>query len=400
MKRNVNKTKQNRNLLLVIVCLLLVLNVVLIRSAYTKQSLIKKEEITQEEPVKTGKKSSFDFVGVGDNLIHGAIWYHQKNAGQGYDFKDIYEYTNPYTQNADLAFINGETICAPGFELSHYPVFNGPVEILDAVNAAGFDWMALSSNHSMDMGYDGLVAEMNYLKENASSIVTTGSHATKEEAEQYIVKEVNGLKVGLLGYTYGLNGYSLPEDKPWLVDLIDKEKIKKDMEAISKISDVQLVSMHWGVEYDPTITEEQRDLADYLHALGAEAIIGHHPHVIGPVELLRSKDQETLVYYSLGNFLSAQDTSEGMVGGMANFTLNYDHDRKKASFTKAQFIPTITYFDPNFYTFKTTTIHEYTQDMADTHFMTANGLNISKEWVQQYVQEVVGSPERIEVVLN
>lgn len=244
--------------LVIIFSILLVINIGLFcyLYGYKENEPARTETIVKKTSNKTGS-SSFSFVGVGDNLIHAAIWYEQNSQGLPFDFTDIYEYTNPYTQNADLAFINGETICAPGYELSHYPVFNGPTEILDAVHSAGFDWMALSSNHSMDMSSDGLIAEINYLKENYPDILWTGSHDTKEDASNYRVKEINGIKVGLLGYTYGLNGYNLPEDKPWLIDLIDKDKIKQDMEEISKISDVQIVSMHWGQEYNTSITEEQ-----------------------------------------------------------------------------------------------------------------------------------------------
>ena len=387
--------------LVIIFSILLVINIGLFYYlyGYEENEPAKTETIVKKTSNKTGS-SSFSFVGVGDNLIHAAIWYEQNSQGLPFDFTDIYEYTNPYTQNADLAFINGETICAPGYELSHYPVFNGPTEILDAVHSAGFDWMALSSNHSMDMSSDGLIAEINYLKENYPDILWTGSHDTKEDASNYRVKEINGIKVGLLGYTYGLNGYNLPEDKPWLIDLIDKDKIKQDMEEISKISDVQIVSMHWGQEYNTSITEEQEQLANYLNELGVEVIIGHHPHVIEPAEIISTENQDTLVYYSLGNFLSAQDSAEGMVGGMASFTLNYDFDTQKTTFDDVKFIPTITYYDSSYYNFKTMTIHEYNDEFAASHCVTVNGIDISKAWVQNYVQSIMQNPKGIEIVLE
>lgn len=366
----------------------------------SKEDTKQEEKKKKKETVKEDTTSSFSFVGVGDNLIHGAIYYQQQLAGNGYDFNDVYTLTNGYTQNADLSFINGETICAPGYELSSYPVFNGPVEVLDAVNNAGFNWMALSSNHSMDMGSDGLISEIDYIKTNYPNIIITGSHASQEDSTNYRVVELNGIKVGLLGYTYGLNGYSLPEDMPWLVDLIDKDKIQQDMEAISAISDVQIVSMHWGTEYNTGVTDEQNDLANYLNELGAEVIIGTHPHVIEPVEIIHGSSQDTLVYYSLGNFLSAQDTNEGMVGGMASFTLNYDFTTKTTSFTDTKFIPTVTYLDPNFIEIKTTTISEYTDDMAANQYVTSLGYDVSKAWIQSYVQNVLGQPDGIEIVLN
>lgn len=214
-----------------------------------------------------------------------------------------------------------------------------------------------------------------------------------------LVKEINGIKVGFLGYTYGLNGFVLPEDKPWLVDLIDKKQMKKDMEALSKVSDVQMVSMHWGNEYQTYPSDEQEELAKYLNEIGAEVVIGSHPHVIEPAKIIKGKKQDTLVYYSLGNYTSAQDTDMTMVGGMASFTLNYDSNLKKTSFTNTKFIPLITWFDVGYNTWKTYSIEDYNDAIASTHNL-ASEYDLSKEWVQQFVQSVMQNPDGIEVVLE
>ena len=360
----------------------------------------KKKKTKDPDDKRTGS-SSFTFVGVGDDLIHGALWWRQELAGQGYNFDSYYELTNPYTQAADLAFINQETVCAGNIlPFSHYPSFNSPTEILDSVARAGFDWTAMSSNHTLDAGVDALLYHLQYMKDTYPEISVTGSHMTEEESHQYIVRDVNGIKVGLLGYTYGMNTGNNPEDMPWLVEIIDEDAIREDMEALSQISDVQIVSMHWGTEYDNGINEMQQKYAKLLNELGVEVIIGTHPHVIEPAEIYHGEDQDTLIYYSLGNFLSAQDTNYGMVGGMASFTLNYDFDTLETTFEDVKFIPTITYLDYQFYTFKTTTIHEYTDDYVPDHYVTTQGYDMSKEWVIQYVQDVMGNPEGIEIVLS
>ena len=362
-----------------------------------------KEGAVSNDKKETEQKgsSSFSFVGVGDNLIHQAIWYRQEEAGQEFNFDSYYELTNKYTQPADVAFINSETICAgEEFGLSHYPTFNGPTQILDAVNSAGFDWLALSSNHTLDKGAEAVIYELNWLKEKYPNIYVTGSHVSEKAANTCQVMNVNGIKVGILGYTYGLNGMQLPEDKPWLVDLIDKDKIQSDMEKLSKVSDIQMVSMHWGTEYSTDVNDEQKELAKLLNEWGAEVIIGTHPHVIETAEIIHGEKQDTLCYYSLGNFLSAQDTADRMIGGMASFTLDYDFDKKKTTFEDVKFIPTITYFNSSFTEFRTTTIHEYTDEMGATHSVTLSGDPCTKDYVVQYVKDVVGSPEGIEVVLS
>lgn len=366
-----------------------------------KQETVKQETETKIEPKEEKGSSSFTFAGVGDNLIHQAIFSQYEMGVTDYDFKEDYALMKPYIEAADLSFINQETICAgEEFGLSHYPQFNGPTQILDAVADTGFDWLAASSNHSLDKGSDALLAELNYLHENYPDISVTGAYRNEEESNQHIVREVNGIKVGLLGYTYGLNGIPLPEDMPWLVELIDEDQIQKDMEEISKISDVQIVSMHWGTEYHTEIEAEQQALAQKMNEWGVEVIIGTHPHVIKPAEIIQGEKQDTLCYYSLGNFLSAQDTNEGMVGGMASFTLQYDFDTQETSFKDVKFTPTVMYYDPAFTTFKVMTIHDYNDDYIPSHYVASLGYDMSKAWIQNYVKEIMGSPEGIEVVVE
>ena len=168
------------------------------------------------------------------------------------------------------------------------------------------------------------------------------------------------------------------------------------MEKLNKISDVQIVAMHWGTEYVTSVTDEQAYYAKVLNECGVDVIIGTHPHVIEPCEIYHGEKQDTLIYYSLGNFLSAQDTVAGMIGGMASFTLNYDFDTKEVSFKDVKFIPTVTYFNAKFTDIKTTTIHEYTDEMGSSH----GTVGTTKEAVVEYVKEVIGNPEGIEVVLE
>ena len=350
-------------------------------------------EVIVEEP------KSFTFIGVGDNLYHGALYYRQRMAGNGYNFDTYYDGTREYSENADLAYINMETICNGDehYELSSYPLFNGPKEVIDAVYNAGFDWWSISSNHSLDTGANGLLEQLNTIHEKYPDIITTGSHTSLEDKNTPIVKEINGIKVGFLGYTYGLNGLIVPEDKEWLVSMINKDQMKIDMEALSKVSDIQMVAMHWGVEYSTSISEEQKDLTKYLNELGAEVIIGTHPHVIEPAEIYHGENQDTLVYYSLGNYTSAQDAAPRMVGGMASFTVNYDPNTFETSFTDVKFIPTVTWFDGGFNDWKTYTLADYNNDLYATHRHVYD-FDLSKEWVTNFVKEVMGESQDIEIV--
>lgn len=356
---------------------------------------------------KTGKKASFTFNGVGDLLFHDPIFIYFEQDNGTRDFDPLFELTKSYTSSADLNYANMETICAGDeYELTGYPMFNGPLEMIDTFSRQGWDVLSTSSNHSYDRQSDGIITEMNYIDQNHPEMKYIGSHLSEEAANTPHVLEINGLKVGLAGFTYGLNGFILPDDQKWLIDVFLKEDgsvnyglMQKRLDALKAASDVQIVFMHWGDEYHTEPNDIQKEVTNYLHSQGVEAIIGTHPHVIEPCELIVDDDQQTLVYYSLGNFISAQDSSETMVGGMADFTMNYDFDTEKATFENVKFIPTVTWISPDLRQYRTTTIREYNDDMAANHFvLTQMGQDISPQWVKDYVASVIGQPEGIEVV--
>lgn len=362
---------------------------------------------TAAAPKKTGN-ASFTFRGVGDNLLHECIFSFFEEDHGNRDFTEIYEYAAPYLQQADLAYVNFETVCAGDeFGLSDYPSFNGPLEMIDALATTGIDWISVSSNHSMDVGMDGMIAQLNHFRDHFPQISYTGAYRSEEESTQPIVREINGIRVGLAGFTYGLNGYSKPEGADWLIDVyrnddgsIDYELIDRKLDELAGVSDVQIVAMHWGEEYHNDVLDEQKQLAEYLNSKGVEVIIGTHPHVIEPAEILHGDNQDTLVYYSLGNFLHCQHENTTQVGGMADFTLNYDFGTGKTTFSDVKFVPIVNWISTDLRTYRPMTIHEYNNDWAASHYTTAIGEDVSKEWVQQYVSEVMGTPEGIEIVLE
>lgn len=360
----------------------------------------KDNEPEKEQNKKPVKDDIVDvtFSAVGDNLIHNTIYWYNTDGNGHYDFKDIYEHTNYLTQDADISYINQETMCG-GTELglSSYPSFNSPFEILDAVDNAGFNWMAASSNHSMDAGEQGILNQLNYMKTHYPDITVTGSHASQKDADSLQIIEKKGVKFGVLGYTYGLNGYTVPEGKDYLIDLIDKDKIEKDVKRLKKVSDVIVVSMHWGQEYSFTPSEEQQELAQFLSDLGVDVIIGEHPHVIQPMDYVTGKNgNKTLVIYSLGNFLSAQDQADNMLGGMARFTIQYNKTKKKTTIKDVEFWPTITYIRGQMEFYRTYVLKDYTDELAASHMLTTNyGQDVSRQYFIDKVNAVMNDKVKI-----
>ncbi len=362
-----------------------------------------------KDPLERTGSSSFTFTGVGDNLLHDPIFLYFEEDHGSRDFLPIYEDTLAYTQAADLSYINFETICAGDqFGLSGYPDFNGPTEMIDTLSQTGVNWISTASNHALDRGPEGLLYEMGYISENYPQITYTGTYMDEQAYNEPVVREINGIRVGMATFTYSLNGRILPEGYEWLVDVyqktdgsVDYDRMKTVLDSLKEVSDVQIVTMHWGVEYENTPNEEQKAIAEFLHENGVEAIIGTHPHVIQPAEMMVSEDQTTLVYYSLGNFLSAQNNNYMMVGGMADFTLKYDYDTGRASFENAEFIPTVTWISPDLRSYKTETLPQWTDEMGASHYVAqVEGQDLSVAWIRDYVASVMGEPENIRIVYD
>ncbi len=253
---------------------------------------------------------------VGDALIHSAV-YADAKVENGYDFSPMFEQVKGMFEGYDLAFYNQESILG-GQEigLSTYPRFNSPNEVGDAFREMGFNLVSLANNHTLDRGEAAILRSKNYWN-SYPDVITAGSYSSWEEREEIPIGEKNGITYALLAYTDTTNGLSAPKGKEYLVNRYSEEQVKKDVEKIRDKVDVLLVSMHFGVEYTHHPTARQQEIAHYLASLGVDIVIGHHPHVIQPVEFI----DDTMVIYSLGNFISAQREISQLTGLVASVTI-------------------------------------------------------------------------------
>lgn len=263
-----------------------------------------KEEKKVEEPPKEKRMS---IVMVGDALIHGAI-YMDASVNKTYTAKDEYHFDKMFTNikplisKYDLRYYNQESIIGGGTP-QHYPRLNSPDAIGEDLLNIGFNLVSLANNHSFDQNENGLLHSLEFWKKHANQVHTAGSYTSFEERNDIPVYEQNDIKYAFLSYTIPTNGLSAPQGKEYYVNVYDREQVKKDVEnARSKGAEVVMVAMHWGVEYTHVPTQEQKEEAKYLSDLGVNLIIGSHPHVIQPMEYIG----DTLVIYSLGNFIAAQ----------------------------------------------------------------------------------------------
>lgn len=316
-----------------------------------------------EVPVTT-----VDMLAVGDNLFHMGIVNSGDNGDGTFNYDHLYKHISDDITAADIAAVNQETVFAPeGSKPSGYPRFGAPDEAAQALVNAGFDVIQQASNHTNDRGEKGILHTIELWK-NFKNITVLGIHESEEDYQQITVVEKNNIKIAMLNYTYGLNGFNLASGKEYLVDLLDnEEKVYADIEKAKELADCVIVYVHWGSEYTHKPTTYEQEWAQRFADAGVTAVIGAHPHVIQPVEWIEGKNgNQTLVYYSLGNFVSRQIEAPRVLGGMAKFTLTKDSDGTRI--TKASVVPVVMHFAR--YSDKTFTVYrldEYTEELAQAH---------------------------------
>ena len=290
---------------------------------------------------KAGKSTDKEItiVMVGDILLHTPVEEAAKDDAGNYNFDFIFEDTKKDIASADIAIVNQEVIIG-GEELgvSGYPAFNAPTEIGDALVKAGFDVVCHGTNHALDKGKKGILNTLDYWEENHPEITILGINDSKEDQENITIIEQDGIKIALLNYTYGTNGISLPKGMPYAVDMLDKDKVISDLKYAEENADFTIVCPHWGTEYELGTDSSQKKWAKIFREYGADLVIGTHPHVIEPIEMMEDGktgysnnhgNGDMLVYYSLGNFVNwtsgkGKGVANRMVGGMAQISIGFD----------------------------------------------------------------------------
>lgn len=342
-----------------------------------------KPEVTPYE------EADVSLIAVGDNLIHDSV-YRDMAVSDGYDFTPAYEPLAEYIAAADIAVVNQEAPMDTSKAPSGYPCFNTPTEAGDALIAAGFDVVNQANNHAMDCGSQSVYHTIAYWQEQEREhgTIMVGMYEDAEDRADIRFLEKNGMKIGFLSYTYGLNGFTLPEDNPDLVSLIDREKMREEVTAVNEACDFTVVIMHWGVEYQTTQNEEQEELAEYLTELGAGLIIGHHPHVCQPAEWIESDNgNRAFCVYSLGNFISAQKQPETMLEGMLQVTLHRD-TQGNITVENPGVMPLMNQFS-GWAGYQVHPLAQYTDAMAARHTVSNYG-NMSVSRMNALAEEIYG----------
>lgn len=300
------------------------------------------------------KENRISMITAGDALIHSSVYQDAYISGNSYDFTKMVPSIKNLIKDYDLKFYNQETIIGgKDLGVSTYPCFNSPDEIADAMLDAGFNMVSLANNHTLDRGARAVMYSTQQYWPN-KDVMVAGSYDSFENRDKIQVREMNGIKYTLLAYTTTTNGLKTGAGKEYMVNVYDPELVKADIERVKPYTDVIIVSMHWGEEYTATPVNSQKQIAQYLASLGVNVIIGTHPHVIEPIEYIG----DTLVIYSLGNFISAQIGIDRLVGAMVSYDIVKKEDNSiKIENVKANLIYTYYNNFRNYYVYPFTELN-------------------------------------------
>jgi len=339
-----------------------------------------------EPPEPEEQRTSF--LACGDNMIfYGNVRDAASLPGERtYNFAPTYENVRDIIASADISMINQETLMSGKHGFSYYPDFNGPQDMgLDLVDI-GFDVICIANNHMMDKDEAGLLSTIEFWEGQPVTLI--GGHKTEEDYNNIRIVEKNGIKVAFLAYTYGTNRYSLPYGSQLTIPFFNEETVKEQVGRAKEIADCVIVSAHWGTEYTFIPNETQKKYARIMTEAGADAIIGHHPHVIQPIEWLTASDgSKTLCVYSLGNFVSEQDHDYSMLGGMISFDIVKCGD--SLILEGPLFTPTVYYFDSGFYNNRVYLLSQFTDQLAQSHGLSYYGNSITVEGVKKYLFDTI-----------
>lgn len=344
------------------------------------------EVATEVEEVKEDRVS---FLAVGDNIGHDRVHTYgdTMDGVEGddlYDFKPSYKNVVDRVSGVDLAFINQESIIG-GVDLgiSGYPAFNSPEDLAQDLVDVGFDIVNAATNHILDKGDKGVINAANTWGQY-EDVLYVGAYESQESADTIRTIERNGITFAVLAYTYGTNGYTSNYD--YTAPLFDEQKIISDVAAAKEISDVVIVSAHWGAEGLFELDDTQRKYSQIFADQGVDLVIGHHAHVIQPLEWVTgSNGNKTLVAYGLGNFLSTMESVDNQLEGM--LTLDFVRVEEEVVIENIEFIPLINHFGQG--PVEVYYLQDYTTELGSEHFTLKDEDNDYLEYYWSKVRELI-----------
>lgn len=340
-------------------------------SADKKASSASGQEDSTQEEVQETSTSSVRILAAGNNIFDDNILTAGQANASSWNYDPIYSLIKDQISQADLSIVTQESALTADHNLvSGSPVYSTPVEVGTALANAGFDIIASATDHADDFGSDHLSNTLNFWQSTYPDITVLGIHGSQEDAANIRVVERNGIKIALLNYSFGSNSDSIKNDAPFMVDYLERDKVTNAIAQAKSISDCIIFLAHWGPQETAVPNEYQKQWAQFLLQQGIKVVIGSHPHVLQPCQMLTDMNgNEMLVYYSLGNFVSGAQTAPELLGGLAEFTLEktVTGDQTAVKITANTLTPVVMHYSENLNICNVYPLSAYTDDLARGH---------------------------------
>ncbi|KIL49161.1 hypothetical protein KR50_11960 [Jeotgalibacillus campisalis] len=325
-------------------------------------------EVIETEEEEIIESETAHFTAVGDLLVERPILYDAEQKDGSFLFDPLLSNVEHYINRGDFAYANQETpITGADFGIGDGDfVFNNPYELGHYYYEVGFNMLQLANNHTLDMEFSGLERNIDFWRTTYPDVLLSGAHLSTEDRHIIPIIERNGISIALISSTYSSNK---PVEFPHSVNIFteNEEQLLDDVARANEMADLVAVGIHWGREYQQP-TAEQTELAHSLAQNGADIIIGHHPHVLQPIEWIDGQnDQQTLVAYSLGNFISGpfddrvpELDCDRLTGALMGFDVSKEND--VVTIDSLYTVPTFTSFSEDFNEFRVVPLDEMEQD--------------------------------------
>ena len=259
----------------------------------------------------------------------------------GYNFSHMFNEITQYVKNADLTIGTMETNFTDN-SFSGVGKYNSPIEFLNATKNSGINLVSIAHNHELDYGVNGLQTTVQKIQEEGLSVTGLKNNIENENPEfTGLIKDVKGIKIAFLGYTYGLsNEQELNEEEKSYANIFTEELAKKDLEYAKENSNFIVVMMHWGNVNESTISDEQNTIANFLIENGVDVILGSHPSVVEPMKIVQnSEGKNVLVAYSLGNYISSLKYEDANLELVLNIEITKTSDSDIAILQRVDYTP-------------------------------------------------------------
>lgn len=358
-----------------------------------KEAAIKaeKERLAAEEAANAPIITSVDILAVGDNTVYNdAIYDSGQGDSENWNYDHLYSNLTDEIQAADLSIVAQTTVLSSSHDtVNNYSIT--PSEVGDALVNAGFDVIAAATNSIDDYGPDSITETIRYWKSAHPDISLLGLHETQEEANTITTMTINDISIALLNYTYGTNNSGGGEGKEFMVDIFDKQRITAALKQVKDFDCVIFIA-HWGEEYTTEVSEYQKQWAAYLMKQGVDVLIGAHPHVLQPYgRLSDDHGNNMIVFYSLGNFVSTAESMDGLLGGIAKFSVEktIQNGTTTVKFLTPTIEPMIMHYNYDYNTFTTYMLEDYSDDLAYEHNMIHSSNDFTVENLQKRFKAIM-----------